>query len=237
MKLCSIRKYVSNTGHEWFDLGCSSQKVEYNIVNDIFVILRGRCIPIISVPVLGKRHVSTKTSSKFKKEAKSEKPSQTFRSTTETVVCEKCCTTDQCNARLLCESLDCDPNPCTHGVCKSSLRGYSCACHQGYYGSICDKNCDPDPCVHGICKSSLQGYHCTCQYGYDGSKCDQYCDPNPCVHGVCKSTLQGYSCTCESGYQGSKCDKYCDPNPCIHGVCSNSFRGYTLKCHHDYERN
>lgn len=64
-----------------------------------------RCIPIISIPVVGKRHVSTKTYSNVKKEARSEKSSKTVRSTTETDVCEKCCITDKCNAGLLCDIL------------------------------------------------------------------------------------------------------------------------------------
>ncbi|CAG2189162.1 RFC1 [Mytilus edulis] len=70
-------------------------------------------------------------------------------------------------------NVDCDPDPCVHGICKSSLQGYHCTCQYGYDGSKCDQYCDPNPCVHGVCKSTLQGYSCTCESGYQGSKCDK----------------------------------------------------------------
>ncbi|VDI47876.1 Hypothetical predicted protein [Mytilus galloprovincialis] len=212
-ELCSIRKYVSNDGHEWFDLGCSSHQ---------------RCIPIISIPVVGKRHVSTNT--KLKKEVRSEKLSKTVRSTTETVVCEKCCTTDKCNAGLLCDTLDCVPNPCMHGLCRSSCLGYTCKCQYGYEGTNCDKYCEPNLCVHGVCKSNLQGYSCTCFFGYQGSKCDKYCDPNPCIHGVCINSLKGYTCKCHHDYEGTYCDKYCDPNPCSNMTCKHVALTYSCTC-------
>lgn len=34
---------------------------------------------------------------------------------------------------------DCDPNPCVHGTCTSSIQGYGCSCNDGYTGSLCDR--------------------------------------------------------------------------------------------------
>lgn len=63
---------------------------------------------------------------------------------------------------------DCDPNPCTHGVCKSSLRGYSCTCHQGYHGSICDKSkfeiYFTDMNKKSLCANKVQVHDYICVY-------------------------------------------------------------------------
>lgn len=70
---------------------------------------------------------------------------------------------------------------CVHGLCLPlDALSYSCQCHQGYQGALCNQPTEPpDPCRH-----------------------------RPCVHGHCRLTLAGQpTCECHSGYAGALCDQ------------------------------
>ncbi|CAC5391688.1 unnamed protein product [Mytilus coruscus] len=88
-ELCVMQKYVTNDGAVWFDVGCSSSK---------------HCSSITSV--LGKRNydvgVLPTASSTLRRNAIQNILSSNIRSAGDTIVCDKCCFGDLCNAGSMC---------------------------------------------------------------------------------------------------------------------------------------
>lgn len=70
---------------------------------------------------------------------------------------------------------------CVHGLCLPlDALSYSCQCHQGYQGALCNQpSTPPDPCRllschHGRCRLTPGGQPvCECHSGYSGTLCDQ----------------------------------------------------------------
>ncbi|XP_050718960.1 uncharacterized protein LOC126999882 isoform X3 [Eriocheir sinensis] len=156
---------------------------------------------------------------------------------------------------------------CAEGVCRAgncTLQqdppGYSCQCHDGYYGDSCEHHnpCLPEnPCQPpGKCLNNSDGsYTCECLHGFYGPNCTML-DPcmavseNPCVNGgVCvrRSKLlqnsageksQQYECVCPEGYYGVTCEHQdpCVPNPCNdRGSCNKlSHANFSCVCHPGY---
>lgn len=70
---------------------------------------------------------------------------------------------------------------CVHGLCLPlDALSYSCQCHQGYQGALCNQPAAPPdpcrllPCRHGRCRLAPGGQPtCECHSGYTGTLCDQ----------------------------------------------------------------
>ncbi|XP_052761963.1 platelet endothelial aggregation receptor 1-like [Mya arenaria] len=106
------------------------------------------------------------------------------------------------------------------------------SCHDGYWGSSCDKNCAQN-CAScsksdGYCLSCRPGHylnntlcyacgtHCSscestgcqaCYYGYWGKACSYSCEER-CRESKCEQT-NGYCLSCVPGYWGNKCEYSC----------------------------
>ncbi|CAG2213978.1 NOTCH1 [Mytilus edulis] len=154
---------------------------------------------------IGKRLDSYITPFNYGITTMSTKPPRSLRSTGETIVCEKCCAGDICNAGSLCHTVDVLYSEyeccwiwlqCMENWLSTQRVGSKCvdksptctnsafqvfACPDKELQKSCMKSCglcnrDPNPCVHGTCISSLQGYSCSCHHGYTGSICDKPID-------------------------------------------------------------
>ncbi|XP_061482670.1 vitamin K-dependent protein Z isoform X2 [Rhineura floridana] len=90
----------------------------------------------------------------------------------------------------------CSSNPCLHnGVCKDSIRSYTCDCRDGFEGTNCAfaKN----ECRHEInegcqhfCYPELKSYRCSCTKGYKLGQDDKSCIPkDECACGRQKNHL------------------------------------------------
>jgi hypothetical protein len=100
-----------------------------------------------------------------------------------------------------------------NGSCVDGINSYSCTCHDGWSGSLCDSNIDDCPgnsCLHGTCVDGVNSYSCTCDDGWSGSLCDSNiddCADDPCSgHGECADEINGFSCSCDIGWSGDSCD-------------------------------
>ncbi|XP_053380156.1 neurogenic locus notch homolog protein 1-like [Mercenaria mercenaria] len=106
----------------------------------------------------------------------------------------------------------CDSSPCIHGTCNNLSNDFSCSCHQGFKGRLCNitgTQCDLKPCFHGKCFESNGDFMCICTDGYGGIHCNisnYYCQSNPCLKGTCVSGQSDYTCLCNDGYVGRNCD-------------------------------
>ncbi|XP_071136763.1 neurogenic locus Notch protein-like [Mytilus edulis] len=238
-ELCSIRKYIDTDSHEWFEVGCSSTQ---------------KCFPITSV--IGKRLDSYTTPIKYGLTTMSTKPPRSLRSTGETIVCEKCCTGDICNAGSLCHTVgfqhemvcfNCSWASTADGCHTIELCAQDEMCFiqklnavdYGYnawktgcqHKEVCQKMqlSQGNTCQESCCSSDLCNSQCISNG--NGSKC---VDKSP----TCRnSAFQAFACP-DKELQKS-CMKscglcHCDPNPCAHGTCKSSLQGYSCSCHHDY---
>ncbi|XP_060570713.1 uncharacterized protein LOC132729006, partial [Ruditapes philippinarum] len=75
-----------------------------------------------------------------------------------------------------CEPLNaCANNPCGNHTCVNMVNEFSCICHGGMTGAICDippDYCIYNQCVQGDCQSGSGKYSCSCYKGYSGVFCD-----------------------------------------------------------------
>ncbi|KAL0203805.1 hypothetical protein M9458_001823, partial [Cirrhinus mrigala] len=69
---------------------------------------------------------------------------------------------------------------CIHGTCLPiNSYSYSCRCHPGFAGVLCDEEeqlspCQYIACKHGRCRvSGLGKAYCECNNGYTGQSCDR----------------------------------------------------------------
>ncbi|EDO28822.1 predicted protein, partial [Nematostella vectensis] len=73
----------------------------------------------------------------------------------------------------------CDSSPCkNNGTCVDvDVKGYRCACAQGFTGLDCDiisvDPCKSEPCQNnGTCAAlSASDYNCKCPAGFGGTEC------------------------------------------------------------------
>ncbi|XP_022249947.1 von Willebrand factor D and EGF domain-containing protein-like [Limulus polyphemus] len=131
----------------------------------------------------------------------------------------------------------CAPNPCSHGMCIISSKGFQCVCYVGFSGEFCEIQSDPcvhNPCDHGLCIIDGKGFQCICDIGFSGEFCEVGIDPclsNPCYHGVCVGRGSGFQCICDVGFSGLFCEEQqdkCTSKPCYPGVTCSSVDGHFI---------
>ncbi|EDO30849.1 predicted protein, partial [Nematostella vectensis] len=105
------------------------------------------------------------------------------------------------------------------GTCIDGINNYTCRCHVGYKGALCDEKeriCGEDTCYPGVkCREIPDGYECACPAGFNGSRCESDiddCQPSLCVNGkakarTCIDGINNYTCRCHVGYKGALCDE------------------------------
>ncbi|XP_060604924.1 sushi, von Willebrand factor type A, EGF and pentraxin domain-containing protein 1-like [Ruditapes philippinarum] len=70
---------------------------------------------------------------------------------------------------------ECANNPCGNHTCVNMVNDFSCICHGGMTGDLCDvppDYCINNQCIQGDCQSGNGTYSCTCNKGYSGVFCD-----------------------------------------------------------------
>ena len=147
--------------------------------------------------------------------------------------------------QLGCHSDDvCGPNPCVRGICGDVWNQFTCACPEGWAGSVCNltanMTCAHSPCVNGTCYNmtdvdmatnqsqvsdvGFDMFQCNCTPGFEGKRCEnttKECIPNPCQNGAnCTELHLNYTCTCVSGYTGRNCEINIDD--CATSNCTNN---------------
>ncbi|OWF36500.1 Neurogenic locus notch-like protein 1 [Mizuhopecten yessoensis] len=133
----------------------------------------------------------------------------------------------------------CSQSPCHHGTCSQSQAGYTCACANGYIGSLCNiPTCTVADCGLGLCEDKYTGYNCICPVGYGGKNCENSITIAPTVvnqsttascmtsschnNATCIQENLGFKCVCSEGWTGSACDEIidaCASDPCINSTC------------------
>ncbi|XP_052761447.1 scavenger receptor class F member 1-like [Mya arenaria] len=129
------------------------------------------------------------------------------------------------------------------------------SCHDGYWGSSCDKNCAQN-CAScsksdGYCLSCRSGHylnntfcyacgiHCSscestgcqdCLNGRWGGTCEKCCLQR-CSESKCEQS-NGYCLSCVPGYWGNKCEQSCRH----HCLACNKSSGECISCKHGYWR-
>ncbi|XP_076079206.1 uncharacterized protein LOC143049474 [Mytilus galloprovincialis] len=237
-----MRKFVTDKGHTWFDVGCSSSQ---------------RCSPITSV--FGKRNddkgAIPLTSPTLGINAAQNTSSTMLRSAGDTIVCEKCCSGDICNAGSLCgtagflhemvcfncssenedrcttiELCDQDEKCFIEKVQNSSTSNHvwNTGCRQKELCQQLQSNTATE-CLSSCCSSDL---------------CNRKCMRNNidaiCVDKILKCTNKTFqSFVCSEPTLQTVCQKscglcHCAPNPCIHGTCTSSQQGYKCTCDAGY---
>ncbi|XP_078495665.1 uncharacterized protein LOC144751206 [Ciona intestinalis] len=75
----------------------------------------------------------------------------------------------------ICETDQCQPNPCIHGTCNHTLDGYKCVCQDGFVGNYCETDlCESNPCYNnGSCVGSAGSFTCECQPAFTGKLCNE----------------------------------------------------------------
>uniref|UniRef100_A0A8C9TA92 Notch receptor 2 n=1 Tax=Scleropages formosus TaxID=113540 RepID=A0A8C9TA92_SCLFO len=131
---------------------------------------------------------------------------------------------------------DCDPKPCHHGVCRDGIAMYTCDCHPGYTGLICNTqinfdDCASNPCVYGECQDGINEYKCVCTPGYTGTSASTRCVFTP---GHIRLLFQLTNLQCFLCLSGEKCDvqiNECDSNPCLNGgTCEDGLNEFSCVC-------
>ncbi|KAK3784027.1 hypothetical protein RRG08_025221 [Elysia crispata] len=147
--------------------------------------------------------------------------------------------TDVCNATDYCLAA-----PCVNGTCSSQFGGFTCACQEGFEGSLCQhdiNDCALNPCMNNAtCQDHLLGFVCLCSQGFSGPICETNIDD--CVDAcVTENTMESRDminhceCVCKPGYTGKNCSEDIDEcmttQPCLHGGnCTNTVGDYECAC-------
>ena len=127
---------------------------------------------------------------------------------------------------------ECFSSPCLNGTCNDMVNMFSCTCHDGYDGTICDheiNECDVfEPCQNAAqCFDLVADYRCECpiyadntggmaEILYAGKNCSvqlMACDAHECQNDAwCRPYLiaetlktQNYTCICAAGTTGQYC--------------------------------
>uniref|UniRef100_A0A8C7MFJ0 Neurogenic locus notch homolog protein 1 n=1 Tax=Oncorhynchus kisutch TaxID=8019 RepID=A0A8C7MFJ0_ONCKI len=140
---------------------------------------------------------------------------------------------------------ECYSDPCHYGTCKDGLATFTCYCHPGYTGRLCETNineCLSQPCQNGgTCQDRENTYICTCPKGTAGFNCEvnlDDCKSKPCDYGRCIDKINSYECACEPGYAGAMCNintDECAINPCHNGgTCIDGINSFTCLCPEGY---
>jgi hypothetical protein len=72
---------------------------------------------------------------------------------------------------------ECASSPCRNsGTCSDVVNGFSCACADGWSGTVCQSNIDESssqPCRNGgTCVDAIASFSCTCVPGFTGTLCE-----------------------------------------------------------------
>ncbi|XP_071137086.1 protein lin-12-like [Mytilus edulis] len=233
-----MRKYVTNDDHVWFDVGCSSSQ---------------RCSPITSI--IGKRNDDDESLSISSSKLGQNARHKYVRSAGDTIVCEKCCSGDICNAGSLCGTIgflhemvcfNCsstNEDGCnTIALCDQNEK---CFIEKAYHNStsnivwktgcrhkdVC-QHLQPNPgtdCSSSCCSSDLCNMKCI-NYNTEATCADksQTCTNTTFQSFVCSAKELQVVCPRSCGL----C--HCAPNPCTHGTCTSSLRGYKCTCDAGY---
>ncbi|XP_076078998.1 protein lin-12-like [Mytilus galloprovincialis] len=237
-ELCVMQKYVTNNGAVWFDVGCSSSK---------------HCSSITSV--LGKRNydvgILPSALSTLRSNAKQHILSSYIRSAGDTIVCEKCCFGDLCNAGSMCETI----GFLHEMVCLHCVTTNAAACNTI---ELCDKDqkCFIEKVVNSSTSNIAWKTGCrhkdVCQQlqSSPGTECLSSCCSSDLCNSKCSNDNTDALCvdkslTCSNKtFQSFVCSQtklqdvcprscglcHCTPNPCIHGTCISSRQGYKCSC-------
>lgn len=120
-----------------------------------------------------------------------------------------------------CLDNDCTNNSTCHNDKRSPV-GYSCTCHNGTVGKLCEVECPLDQCQNGgKCYLNTFGkLACKCLPGTTGRKCEREineCGWNKCQNGAtCVDLFNDYRCDCADGWMGRNCERPCQD---IYGTC------------------
>ncbi|XP_071137083.1 protein lin-12-like [Mytilus edulis] len=233
-----MRKYVTDDGHIWFDVGCSSSL---------------RCTPITSI--LGKRNYDEGllpiASSTLRRSSIHNVISSNVRSAVDTIVCEKCCFGDICNAGSLCGTV----GFLHEMVCLNCVSSKINECNTI---ALCDK--DQKCFIEKVDKSIAWKTGCrhkdVCQQqqSHQGTECLSSCCTSDlcnmkCANNNTEARCVDKSLTCSNKtFQSFVCSQtqlqntcprscglcHCDPNPCMHGTCTSTRQGYKCTCDTGY---
>ena len=135
---------------------------------------------------------------------------------------------------------ECDRNICNgHGECDNTPGGFTCDCHHGYEGTVCNAvdYCHTTTCENGAsCSNSQGGANCACTEGWTGALCGESvddCVDHDCIHGTCVDGHNAFTCACYPGYSGTQCQTNiddCGGHECAPGTCADGNRTYTCNC-------
>ncbi|XP_071137085.1 protein lin-12-like [Mytilus edulis] len=237
-----MRKYVTNNGHMWFDVGCSSSQ---------------RCSPITSI--LGKRGdddgLLLIPLSKLRQNGRHNIKSNYVRSAGDTIVCEKCCSGDICNAGSLCGTVGFLHEMLCFNCTSTNEDGCSTI-------ALCDQNekCFIEKVGNSSTSNSVWKTGCRhndkCQQlqSSPGTECLSSCCTSDVCNMKCSNNNTDASCvdksqTCtNTTFQSFVCSTkelqavcprscglcHCTHNPCTHGTCTSSQQGYKCTCDAGY---
>ncbi|XP_071137084.1 delta and Notch-like epidermal growth factor-related receptor [Mytilus edulis] len=242
-ELCIMQKYITNDGNVWFDVGCSGTQ---------------HCSPITSI--LGKRDydegVLPIASSTLKRNAIQNSISSDVRSVGDTVVCEKCCFGDICNAGSMCGTV----GFLHEMICFNCITTMTTNEERCNTIKLCDKDqkCFIEKVVNGSTSSITWKTGCRhqdeCQQlqSSPGTKCLSSCCSSDLCNMKCYNNYtacvdKSHTCTnktfesfvCSQTQLQDACPRscglcHCASNPCIHGTCTSSRQGYNCSCDPGY---
>ncbi|CAC5418417.1 VCAN [Mytilus coruscus] len=209
LHICSMRKYVTDDGHTWFDLGCSLPETN-------------KCGSSVS-KIFGKRENEMFDSNSTNKDLNFGQLSVKSRSLTgERDICNQCCHSDICNAGSLCGttafqhtrrlcfacSFELDPTSCNDiTLCSEECFVQKHTVGLGGTSVAWTSGCRQKALCHQI--HSVHGPQCTiscCDWDLCNRECGADCYPNPCRNGgQCSNGFTGFHCSCSSQWTGTTC--------------------------------
>lgn len=119
------------------------------------------------------------------------------------------------------------------GYCSDPAEVYSCTCHVGFEGNLCQINideCVAHQCLNGAtCVDGVNAYTCACMPGYTGEFCSEdidECATSPCKNGgICQNEIAQFICQCPEDFIGTTCEelrvKNCSKSKCQNGATCN----------------
>ena len=151
-----------------------------------------------------------------------------------------CVDTDECVDQDICPK---------NSVCLNSPGNYTCQCHTGFAGDLCEDidECSPvSKCdANATCLNSYGSYKCSCNTGFHGD--GKICEIGQCDDRWCGSDQKCVSpttndCECNEGLSYNQTTELCeDINECSLGnycdrntVCSNSKGSFSCTCNSGY---